>query len=936
MKIMGKQYVLGQTIDEGLERGAQSNPPGTRFSFDVLGEGARTDKDARRYFKAYSEAIDTIGKASGNGEIHVADGISVKLSALHPRYHYSHREQVMEELLPRIRELAIKAGSYNIGLSIDAEESDRLDISMDIFEALAFDPELSAWDGLGFVLQAYLKRSPLVADWLIELAKASGHRLLVRLVKGAYWDAEIKHAQEQGLADYPVYTRKVNSDLCYLVCAEKLFAATEQIYPQFATHNAQTAAQILTMAGDRDFEFQRLHGMGLQLYRQLQKIKPDAHFPLRLYAPVGRHKDLLPYLVRRLLENGANSSFVNRFLDEKIPVDELIVAVPPQVKAVAGYRHKQIPLPAELLIASGEQRRNARGIDLNNPLQVGPLLDEIAAAQKLPWRSGPIVAGKLVEREMSPVLSPTDHRVVAGQTCKPLAEDIEQAMTLAAGHQPAWDAAGGGARAECLEKMADLLEENCEQLMGLISLEGGRTIDDTLSEVREAVDFCRYYALQARKNFGPQSGLNLEGRGVFLCISPWNFPLAIFTGQIAAALAAGNAVLAKPANPTTLIAARTVQLFHQAGIPVEVLHLVPGRGSQLGGQLIPDARLSGIALTGSTETAQMINRQLARRPGPVVPMIAETGGQNAMLVDSTALPEQLVDDVIASAFLSAGQRCSALRVLFLQEDIADNILDMLRGALQTYGIGDPSLLATDVGPVIDQPSQQALLAHIERMNAEAKLIAACTLEPIHGEGTFVAPHVFEIESLAQLPEEVFGPVLHVIRYTSSDLDRMLKQIRDTGYGLTLGIHSRIEAFARYVFDNTQVGNTYVNRNMVGAVVGVNPFGGQGLSGTGPKAGGPHYLFGFAREKVLPAAEIIQSGDVPLPQQKDRTALNSRLESALQQAKENQPFWDRVGPVKRAKCFEKRITRHTRFPGVCDPGQFSEALSGTPPITGPNR
>jgi RHH-type proline utilization regulon transcriptional repressor/proline dehydrogenase/delta 1-pyrroline-5-carboxylate dehydrogenase len=854
MKIMGGQYVLGRTIEEGIKRGGKQNDKSTRFSFDMLGEGARTDLDAQQYLRSYSEAIDEIGKTIDlNDRVEQANGISVKLSALHPRYYYSQHQLVMAELLPRIKQLCLQAKQYNIGLSIDAEEAYRLDISLDIFEALARDPDLEGWQGLGFVLQAYQKRAPHVAKWLIGLARETSRRLLVRLVKGAYWDAEIKHAQELGLASYPVFTRKANTDLCYQQCAVILLDAQSEIFPQFATHNAYTASMILTLAGDREFEFQRLHGMGHILYAQLKtrlRKQQDKALPVRVYAPVGNHSDLLPYLVRRLLENGANSSFVNRFLDHQTPVEELLDDTRNEVTKSFPYQHGKIAIPTQIFTAAGESRANARGIDLDSPLETGELLASIASTSAEPMLSHSIVNGQAVEGALQPSCNPADNNQLIGHYSRADNQSIQQALISAAAAQPHWDQQGSIARAAILDRAADLLERDCSQLMAVVSVEAGRTLDDGISEVREAIDFCRYYALQAAQlQTNAASSTDLHGHGVFLCISPWNFPLAIFVGQIAAALAAGNTVIAKPAAQTPAIAACAVRLFHEAGVPTAALHLVLGSGSQIGQLLIPDSRVAGIAFTGSTHTAQTINQQLAQRPGGPIPFIAETGGQNCMIVDSTALPEQVVDDVITSAFLSAGQRCSALRVLFIQSDIADHTLDMLSGAMAAIQAGDPRLLSSDLGPVIDRGAQQELETHIQRMHQEARLVAKVELPEQCQQGSFVAPHVFELQSLDQLTEEVFGPILHVIRYKADQLPAVLQQINNTGYGLTLGIHSRIEAFAETVYRNTIAGNTYINRNMVGAVVGVNPFGGRGLSGTGPKAGGPNYLLRFSTSKA---------------------------------------------------------------------------------------
>jgi RHH-type proline utilization regulon transcriptional repressor/proline dehydrogenase/delta 1-pyrroline-5-carboxylate dehydrogenase len=871
MRIMGGQYVLGRTIEEGLKKGLADNRPGTRFSFDMLGEGARTDADARRYFEAYADAIRTVAANGRGASVIEADGISVKLSALHPRYEFRQKRRVMAELLPRVKELAIMAREGAMGFSIDAEECDRLDLSLDIFEALARDADLADWDGLGFVLQAYQKRALPVADWLVALGRDAGRRMMVRLVKGAYWDGEVKHAQEQGLADYPVFTRKCHSDVSYQLCAERLLTAQDVIYPQFATHNAHSVALVSELAADgRAFEYQRLHGMGHLLYDEVLDASPEA--AVRVYAPIGNHRDLLPYLVRRLLENGANSSFVNRFLDAQVAPRELLRDPVEESLAQPSMRHSKIPRPPDLYGGEAEPWRNAIGVDLADPVQVADLLDSIRDGSLELKRSAPLVDGRPLEGEEREVHNPADRRRVVGQVVEADERAIESALGSAVKAQSSWDALGADRRAACLERAAELMEGEMADLMGLIVSEAGRTIDDALSEVREAVDFCRYYAAQARAACGPRTlpgptgevnELSLHGRGVFLCISPWNFPLAIFTGQVAAALAAGNTVVAKPAEQTPLIAARAVALLHRAGVPTEVLHLLPGDGARVGGTLVDDPRVAGVAFTGSTATARHINLQLAQREGPIAPLIAETGGLNVMLVDATALPEQVVDDVITSAFQSAGQRCSALRVMYLQEDIADPVIAMLAGAMRELVVGDPAALSTDIGPVIDLEARQMLERHEQRMNREGKLLAKCELGPQHEHGFFFAPQVYEIDRLAQLPEEVFGPILHVIRYAVQDMPQVLEDINASGYGLTLGVHSRIDGFAREVFRATRVGNTYINRNMVGAVVGVNPFGGQGLSGTGPKAGGPHYLQRFATEKTRTDNVVARGGNTQL-------------------------------------------------------------------------
>lgn len=872
MRIMGGQYVLGRTIDEAIRKGVAGNTPGTRFSFDMLGEGARTDSDAQRYHASYAQAITEIINARRAGDVVSADGISVKLSALHARYQFRQHKRVMAELLPRVKALAVMAKAGNIGFSIDAEEADRLDLSLDIFEALARDPDLAGWDGLGFVLQAYQKRAVAVAHWLIALASETERCLMVRLVKGAYWDGEIKHAQELGLADYPVFTRKCHSDVSYQICAQVLLSAPAAIFPQFATHNAHTVAliQTLTKAGQR-FEFQRLHGMGQLLYDEVQCSHPET--AIRVYAPVGNHRDLLPYLVRRLLENGANSSFVNRFLDAKVAPQILLQDPVVETCSHAVARHSRIPVPADLYQQTPAAWRNASGIDLSDPLAVTPLLQNMTAVWQQRPVAAPIVSGRQYTGDAVPVCSPADSRREVGSVIEASAEAVGEALEAAHRACRRWDAAGVELRATALDKAGELMEQHRDELMALIVAEAGRTIDDALSEVREAVDFCRYYAAQARAGLrdvdtlpGPTGEINqlsLHGRGTFLCISPWNFPLAIFVGQVVAALVAGNTVIAKPAEQTPLIAARAVQLLHEAGIPVDALHLLPGDGARIGGALVADSRISGVAFTGSTATAKLINRQLAEREGAIVPLIAETGGLNVMLVDATALPEQVVDDAISSAFQSAGQRCSALRVIYVQEDIADNVIAMLSGAMAQLSIGDPARLDSDIGPVIDLSARQMLERHDLRMRNEAKPLVMCELADGLSDGYFFAPRLFEIDRLAQLPEEVFGPVLHLIRYKVADLPKVLADINDSGYGLTLGVHSRIDGFARDVFKATRVGNTYINRNIVGAVPGVNPFGGQGLSGTGPKAGGPHYLQRFITERTRTDNVVAKGGNTQL-------------------------------------------------------------------------
>jgi RHH-type proline utilization regulon transcriptional repressor/proline dehydrogenase/delta 1-pyrroline-5-carboxylate dehydrogenase len=863
MRILGRQFVMGRTIEEALGRAAAAERHGYRHSYDMLGEAARTAADAARYHAAYLHAIDKIGTSAGSRPVTEAPGISVKLSALHPRYEPAQRDRCMRELLPRLIELCHAAKTATIGLTIDAEEADRLELSLDLLEAVARDPGLAGWDGLGLAVQAYQKHALAVIDWLAELAERSGRRLMVRLVKGAYWDSEIKRAEERGLDSYPVYTRKVATDVSYLACAKRLFAAGVAIYPQFATHNAHTLAAILDLAGDRrDWEFQRLHGMGEALYDEI--VEP-MNRPCRVYAPVGSHEDLLAYLVRRLLENGANTSFVNRIVDERQPIDAIIADPITRLAQLAEKPHPRIPSPRDLFRPS---RLNSSGLDLADPHTLADLHDGLAAALQRPAAAGPIVAGVETNDAPTPAFDPADRRRQIGTVSVASAGSIEKALAAASRAAPDWDRISADTRATILERAAELYERDRYELMALIIREGGRTIPAALSEVREAVDYLRYYAARARAEFGApellpgptgeRNQIALHGRGVFVCISPWNFPLAIFTGQVAAALAAGNAVIAKPAEQTPLVAAAAVRRLLAAGIPPDIVHLLPGSGEAVGAVLVADRRIAGVAFTGSTETARSINQTLAARPGPIVPLIAETGGQNAMIVDSSALPEQIVADVIISAFDSAGQRCSALRLLYLQDDIADRVLPMLAGAMAELTLGDPALLATDIGPVIDPDSRAALQRHADRMAREARLLFRCALPAALEHGNFFAPRAYEIDGARRLKHEVFGPILHIIRWRADRLDAVLDEIEATGYALTLGIHSRLDVTVQHIFDRLGIGNSYVNRNMIGAVVGVQPFGGERLSGTGPKAGGPRYLHRFATERTI-SVDITASG-----------------------------------------------------------------------------
>lgn len=868
MRILGRQFVMARTIAEALERARDDEMRRYRFSYDMLGEAARTMADADRYFEAYADAIEAIGQGSEGDDSFDKPGISVKLSALHPRFELAQHERVMAELAPRLLSLALMAKAHGIGFTVDAEEADRLETSLDVIEAVFADLALDGWEGFGLAVQAYQKRALPLIDWLAALARRQGRRLFVRLVKGAYWDTEIKRAQELGLDGYPVFTRKTSTDISYLACAQRLLEAPDAFYPAFATHNAHTVASILVRAeGRTDYEFQRLHGMGEPLYEQVVGTMAR---PCRVYAPVGSHEDLLPYLVRRLLENGANSSFVNRIIDERLPVADIVADPVAATRDLDSTPHPRIPLPAGLY---GATRRSAAGIDLTDTLALQSLSLDMAACLADPAEAGPIIGGTCESGAPEPIADPADRDRIVGSVSNATVAQADRALGQAAAAQPAWDELPAEGRASILEAAADLYETRNATLLALAVREAGKTVDDAVAEVREAVDFLRYYAQQARAEFavpqalpGPTGEANeiaLRGRGVFACISPWNFPLAIFTGQVAAALAAGNAVIAKPAEQTPLIAARAVQLLHEAGVPAEVLHLLPGSGAVIGGALTADPRIAGVAFTGGTDTAQVINRTLAERDGPIVPLIAETGGQNAMIVDSSALPEQVVRDAIDSAFRSAGQRCSALRVLYLQEDVADRMIDMLAGAMAELKVGDPGLLETDVGPVIDEAARDMLQAHADRMARAARLIACTPMPDVPKKGLFFPPHAFEIDGIAVLEREIFGPILHVVRYSRDRLDAVIDAINGVGYGLTLGIHSRIDMTIAHIRRRARVGNIYVNRNQIGAVVGVQPFGGEGLSGTGPKAGGPRYLHRFATERTVSTDTTAAGGNASL-------------------------------------------------------------------------
>ena len=844
MRLMGEQFVTGETISEALANSRKYEARGFRYSYDMLGEAATTEEDAQRYYASYEQAIHAIGKAAGGRGIYEGPGISIKLSALHPRYSRAQQERTMSELLPRVRSLAVLARRYDIGLNIDAEEADRLELSLDLLEALCFDPELAGWNGIGFVVQAYQKRCPFVIDYVLDLARRSRHRIMVRLVKGAYWDSEIKRAQLDGLEGYPVYTRKIYTDVSYLACAKKLLGAPDAVYPQFATHNAHTLSAIYHLAGQNyypgQYEFQCLHGMGEPLYEEVTG-RDKLNRPCRVYAPVGTHETLLAYLVRRLLENGANTSFVNRIADETVPVASLVADPVDEASKIVplGAPHAKIPLPRDLY---GTERTNSMGLDLSNEHRLASLSSALLASAHHPWRATPMlehdeVAGG-TPRE---VRNPADHRDVVGTVLEATREQVNAALANAVAAAPIWQATPVEARADCLARAADLLEAQMHTLMGLIVREAGKSLANAIAEIREAVDFLRYYSAQIRAEFSNDTHRPL---GPVVCISPWNFPLAIFMGQVAAALAAGNTVLAKPAEQTPLIAAQAVRLLREAGVPAGAVQLLPGDGETVGAALVADPRTCAVMFTGSTEVARLINRTLAQRldaDGRPIPLIAETGGQNAMIVDSSALAEQVVADVMQSSFDSAGQRCSALRVLCLQDDVAERTLTMLKGAMQELAVGNPDRLSTDVGPVIDAEAKRGIDAHVAAMREKGRAVTQLPLPEGCAHGTFVPPTLIELDSIDELEREVFGPVLHVVRYRRSALDQLLEQIRATGYGLTLGIHTRIDETIAHVIDRAHVGNIYVNRNVIGAVVGVQPFGGEGLSGTGPKAGGALYL-----------------------------------------------------------------------------------------------
>ncbi|OOE84313.1 bifunctional proline dehydrogenase/L-glutamate gamma-semialdehyde dehydrogenase [Salinivibrio sp. PR6] len=855
MKIMGHQFVLGRDIDEAQKNGEGPRNNGFTYSFDMLGEAALTQEDAKAYLADYLQAIESVGEAKSSYQ-GPSPSVSIKLSALHPRYEAANYDRMMNEMFDTVLVLLKRAREKDVAITIDAEEADRLELSLALFEKLYRDPVVQGWGKFGLVVQAYSKRALPVITWLAALAKEQGDVIPMRLVKGAYWDSEIKLCQQGGHHGYPVFTRKEATDVSYLACARFLLSEHVRglIYPQFASHNAHTIAAIASMASHQDFEFQRLHGMGDALYNHAKAL---FNTEVRIYAPVGSHKDLLPYLVRRLLENGANSSFVHRLVDARCPIDDLIADPVDTLRANQTLHNDRIPLPLDIF---GASRKNSQGVATDIDSEWQPFTASVAPFMgAYQWQAGPIVNGQRLAGDTHPIAAPYDREEPVGQVDWATSDQVNNALDIAANAYPEWSKTAVSERGKYLLDLADKLEANLGELVAICHREAGKTIHDSIDEVREAVDFLRYYPEQAEALQGePLSytgfdgqiqSVSYQGRGVFTCISPWNFPLAIFLGQVSAALVAGNTVVAKPAEQTSIIAYRAIELLLETGIPAGVIQLLPGSGPVVGAPLTEDSRIAGVAFTGSTPTAQRITRTLAERDADPVPVVAETGGQNAMLVDSTALPEQVVRDVLRSAFASAGQRCSALRVLYIQEDIADRVISLIKGAMAELSVGRPERLSTDVGPVIDQTAKDKLLAHIEQMKRSGKLVTQVPLSSECDKGTFVPPTAFEIRSIDQLSEEHFGPILHIVRYRANELDKVIDDINRTGFGLTMGVHSRNETTCAHIEHRARVGNCYVNRDQVGAVVGVQPFGGRGLSGTGPKAGGPHYLYRFTQASV---------------------------------------------------------------------------------------
>ncbi|URQ59467.1 trifunctional transcriptional regulator/proline dehydrogenase/L-glutamate gamma-semialdehyde dehydrogenase [Pantoea alhagi] len=909
MRLMGEQFVTGETIAEALANARKLEEKGFRYSYDMLGEAALTASDAKAYLLSYQQAIHAIGKASNGRGIYEGPGISIKLSALHPRYSRAQYSRVMEELYPILKSLTLLARSYDIGINIDAEEADRLELSLDLLEKLCFEPELEGWNGIGFVIQAYQKRCPFVIDALIDLAQRSRRRLMIRLVKGAYWDSEIKRAQVEGLEGYPVYTRKVYTDISYLACARKLLAVPNLIYPQFATHNAHSLAAIYHLAGNNyypgQYEFQCLHGMGEPLYEQVVGKTADGKLnrPCRIYAPVGTHETLLAYLVRRLLENGANTSFVNRIADKTLPLDELVADPVQQVERLAategaiGLPHPKIPLPRDLY---GDKRPNSAGLDLANEHRLASLSSALLSSAAHLWRAEPMIEGELGQGDYRPVLNPADPSDLVGEVREASEQEVAQALEASVNAGPIWFATPAQERAAILERAAELMESQMQTLIGILVREAGKTFNNAIAEVREAVDFLYYYAGLVSSDFDNETHRPL---GPVVCISPWNFPLAIFTGQIAAALAAGNSVLAKPAEQTPLIAAQAVRILLEAGVPAGVIQLLPGLGETVGAQLTGDDRVRGVMFTGSTAVASLLQRNLAGRLDPQgrpTPLIAETGGMNAMIVDSSALTEQVVLDIVSSAYDSAGQRCSALRLLCIQEDAAEHTLKMLRGAMAECRMGNPERLSTDIGPVIDAEAKENIERHIQAMRAKGLTVFQAVQENQQDskewtQGTFIKPTLIELNSIDELDKEIFGPVLHVVRFTRSSLPQLIEQINASGYGLTLGVHTRIDETIGQVTQRAKVGNLYVNRNMVGAVVGVQPFGGEGLSGTGPKAGGPLYLYRLLSHRPDNALQVT------LDRHDAEQTLDATLRPALIEAHKALSDWANAQPQLAEVC-----------------------------------
>ncbi|CNJ59513.1 trifunctional transcriptional regulator/proline dehydrogenase/L-glutamate gamma-semialdehyde dehydrogenase [Yersinia aldovae] len=903
MRLMGEQFVTGETIAEALANARKLENTGFRYSYDMLGEAALTEADAQAYLLSYQQAIHAIGKASNGRGIYEGPGISIKLSALHPRYSRAQYERVMDELYPRLLSLTLQARQYDIGINIDAEEADRLEISLDLLEKLCFEPKLAGWNGIGFVIQAYQKRCPFTIDAVIDMAQRSRRRLMIRLVKGAYWDSEIKRAQVDGLEGYPVYTRKVYTDVSYLACARKLLAVPNLIYPQFATHNAHTLSAIYHLAGHNyypgQYEFQCLHGMGEPLYEQVVGKVADGKLnrPCRIYAPVGTHETLLAYLVRRLLENGANTSFVNRIADATLPLDELVADPVSAVEAMAasegqlGLPHPRIPLPRELY---GKERANSSGLDLANEHRLASLSSALLTSASQMWRAEPLIDAYLDSGVEKPVINPAEPSDIVGYVREATEAEVSRALDAAASAGAIWFATPPVERAAILVRAAELMESQMQTLMGILVREAGKTFSNAIAEVREAVDFLNYYAGIVRDNFANDSHRPL---GPVVCISPWNFPLAIFTGQVAAALAAGNSVLAKPAEQTPLIAAQAVRILLEAGIPAGVLQLLPGQGDTVGATLVNDVRVRGVMFTGSTEVATILQRSIAGRLDPQgrpTPLIAETGGLNAMIVDSSALTEQVVTDVVASAFDSAGQRCSALRILCIQDDVAEHTLKMLRGAMAECRMGNPERLSTDIGPVIDADAKAGIERHIQAMRAKGRKVYQAARangldEKEWQRGTFIKPTLIELDNFDELQKEIFGPVLHVVRFQRQNLEALIDQINASGYGLTLGIHTRIDETIARVTGKAKVGNLYVNRNMVGAVVGVQPFGGEGLSGTGPKAGGPLYLYRLlcSRPEDAVTNTLVQQDNAQVQHVAGREALLTAHRELVQWAEKQQ-------------------------------------------------